>query len=150
MSYFNSLMNQMLLVRKDVNDIDFTAEFIENNQIIKELSDYLSDDSAFTEYIPVDLIESYNIIPKRITMEQRRNLILGINFFHSSEFLDQHNSECFVYNGNDLDSLIKRRTEDFEYMIVDQKPEYFNDYTKLGIKEEAYTYYKTGNRFRKK
>ena len=41
-------------------------------------------------------------------------------------------------------------TEDFEYMIVDQKPEYFNDYTKLGIKEEAYTYYKTGNRFRKK
>ena len=25
MSYFNSLMNQMLLVRKDVNDIDFTA-----------------------------------------------------------------------------------------------------------------------------
>lgn len=35
-------------------------------------------------------------------------------------------------------------------MIVDQKPEYFNDYTKLGIKEEAYTYYKTGNRFRKK
>ena len=57
MSYFNSLMNQMLLVRKDVNDIDFTAEFIENNQIIKELSDYLSDDSAFAEYIPVGLIE---------------------------------------------------------------------------------------------
>lgn len=83
-------------------------------------------------------------------MEQRRNLVLGINFFHSSEFLDQHNSECFVYNESDLDSLIKRRTEDFEYMIVDQKPEYFNDYTKLGIKEEAYTYYKTGNRFRKK
>ncbi len=150
MTYFNSLMNQMLLVRKDVNDIDFTAEFIENNQIIKELSDYLSDDSAFVEYIPVDLIESYNIIPKRITMEQRRNLVLGINFFHSSEFLDQHNSECYVYNENDLDSLIKRRTEDFEYMIVDQKPEYFNDYTKRGIKEEAYTYYKKGNRFRKK
>ena len=140
----------MLLVRKDVNDIDFTTEFIENNQIIKELSDYLSDDSANAEYIPADLIESYNIIPKRITMEQRRNLVLGINFFHSSEFLDQHNSECFVYNENDLDSLIKRRTEDFEYMIVDQKPEYFNDYTKLGIKEEAYTYYKKGNRFRKK
>ena len=150
MSYFNSLMNQMLLVRKDVNDIDFTAEFIENNQIIKELSDYLSDDSAFAEYIPVDLIESYNIIPKRITMEQRRNLVLGINFFHSSEFLDQHNSECYVYNETDLDSLIKRRTQDFEYMIVDQKPEYFNDYTKRGIKEEAYTYYKKGNRFRKK
>lgn len=150
MTYFNSLMNQMLLVRKDVNDIDFTAEFIENNQIIKELSDYLSDDSAFVEYIPVDLIESYNIIPKRITMEQRRNLVLGINFFHSSEFLDQHNSECYVYNENDLDSLIKRRTEDFEYMIVDQKPEYFNDYTKRGIKEESYTYYKKGNRFRKK
>lgn len=150
MTYFNSLMNQMLLVRKDVNDIDFTAEFIENNQIIKELSDYLSNDSAFAESIPADLIESYNIIPKRITMEQRRNLVLGINFFHSSEFLDQHNSECYVYNENDLESLIKRRTEDFEYMIVDQKPEYFNDYTKRGIKEEAYTYYKTGNRFRKK
>lgn len=150
MTYFNSLMNQMLLVRKDVNDIDFTAEFIENNQIIKELSDYLSNDSAFAEYIPADLIESYNIIPKRITMEQRRNLVLGINFFHSSEFLDHHNSECYVYNENDLDSLIKRRTEDFEYMIVDQKPEYFNDYTKRGIKEEAYTYYKKGNRFRKK
>ena len=150
MSYFNSLMNQMLLVRKDVNDINFTAEFIENNQIIKELSDYLSDDFAFVKYISVDLIESYNIIPKRITMEQRRNLVLGINFFHSSEFLDQHNCECFVYNENDLDSLIKRRTEDFEYMIIEQKPEYFNDYTKLGIKEEAYTYYKTGNRFRKK
>lgn len=140
----------MLLVRKDVNDINFTAEFIENNQIIKELSDYLSDDFAFVKYISVDLIESYNIIPKRITMEQRRNLVLGINFFHSSEFLDQHNCECFVYNENDLDSLIKRRTEDFEYMIIEQKPEYFNDYTKLGIKEEAYTYYKTGNRFRKK
>lgn len=150
MPYFNDLMRQMILVRKNIDDNDFTQEFIENSEIIKELLNHLGDESFIRQYIPIDLIESYNIIPERITMKQRRNLVLGINFFHSSEILDQNNSECYVYNENDLDSLIKRRTEDFEYMIVDQKPEYFNDYTKLGIKEEAYTYYKTGNRFRKK
>lgn len=150
MAYIDSLINQMMKVRKNTNTNDFTSEIIENKKIISELSNYIVKDSALTYYIQTDLIESYNIIPDRITMEQRRNLVLGINYFHSSELLNQSNEEQYVYDETDLNNLIQKRTDDLEYIIENQFPEYFDDYTKKGIKEEAYTYYKKNNNFRKR
>lgn len=150
MAYIDSLINQMMKVRKNTNTNDFTSEIIENKKIISELSNYIVKDSALTYYIQTDLIESYNIIPDRITMKQRRNLVLGINYFHSSEILNQSNEEQYVYDETDLNNLIQKRTDDLEYIIENQFPEYFDDYTKKGIKEEAYTYYKKNNNFRKR
>ena len=150
MAYIDSLINQMMKVRKNTNTNDFTSEIIENKKIISELSNYIVKDSALTYYIQTDLIESYNIIPDRITMKQRRNLVLGINYFHSSELLNQSNEEQYVYDETDLNNLIQKRTDDLEYIIENQFPEYFDDYTKKGIKEEAYTYYKKNNNFRKR
>lgn len=150
MAYIDSLINQMMKVRKNTNNNDFTSEIIENKKIISELSNYIVKDSTLTYYIQTDLIESYNIIPDRITMEQRRNLVLGINYFHSSELLNQSNEEQYVYDETDLNNLIQKRTDDLEYIIENQFPEYFDDYTKKGIKEEAYTYYKKNNNFRKR
>lgn len=150
MAYIDSLINQMMKVRKNTNTNDFTSEIIENKKIISELSNYIVKDSALTYYIQTDLIESYNIIPDRITMEQRRNLVLGINYFHSSELLNQSNEEQYVYDETDLNNLIQKRTDDLKYIVEIQYPEYFDDYTKKGIKEEAYTYYKKNNNFRKR
>ena len=67
MAYIDSLINQMMKVRKNTNTNDFTSEIIENKKIISELSNYIVKDSALTYYIQTDLIESYNIIPDRIT-----------------------------------------------------------------------------------
>ena len=150
MAYIDSLINQMMKVRKNTNTNDFTSEIIENKKIISELSNYIVKDSALTYYIQTDLIESYNIIPDRITMEQRRNLVLGINYFHSSELLNQSNEEQYVYDETDLNNLIQKRKDDLKYIVEIQYPEYFDDYTKKGIKEEAYTYYKKNNNFRKR
>lgn len=150
MAYIDNLINQMMKVRKNTNTNDFTSEIIENKKIISELSNYIVKDSALTYYIQTDLIESYNIIPDRITMEQRRNLVLGINYFHSSELLNQSNEEQYVYDETDLNNLIQKRTDDLKYIVEIQYPEYFDDYTKKGIKEEAYTYYKKNNNFRKR
>ena len=150
MAYIDSLINQMMKVRKNTNTNDFTSEIIENKKIISELSNYIVKDSALTYYIQTDLIESYNIIPDRITMKQRRNLVLGINYFHSSELLNQSNEEQYVYDETDLNNLIQKRTDDLKYIVEIQYPEYFDDYTKKGIKEEAYTYYKKNNNFRKR
>lgn len=150
MAYIDSLINQMMKVRKNTNTNDFTSEIIENKKIISELSNYIVKDSALTYYMQTDLIESYNIIPDRITMEQRRNLVLGINYFHSSELLNQSNEEQYVYDETDLNNLIQKRTDDLKYIVEIQYPEYFDDYTKKGIKEEAYTYYKKNNNFRKR
>ena len=136
--------------RKNSTSDELTIELIENNQIINELTYHLKSDSLLARYVPFDVIASYEIIPYRIPKKSRKSLVLGINYFHSSEMLDQIGCERTVHNEEELNLLIEDRIKDLKYTINETNPELLNNYTELGIKKEAYAYYKTKNRFKRK
>ncbi len=136
------LLNTMRSLRKDATAEEFTIEFIENKQIINEIMDLLTAKSTTFYHVPFDMIISYEIVPDRISKNDRKALVIGINYFHLSEFLDQKGYKRIVNNDDDINSVIKDRIDDLAYIIKDTHPDLFNEYTKLGIKESAYTYYK--------
>ena len=134
------LLNTMRSLRKDATAEEFTIEFIENKQIINEIMDLLTAKSTTFYHVPFDMIISYEIVPDRISKNDRKALVIGINYFHLSEFLDQKGYKRIVNNDDDINSVIKDRIDDLAYIIKDTHPDLFNEYTKLGIKESAYTY----------
>lgn len=147
MNSFSPLFDIMKSYRGDVSAKELTNEFLENIESIKELTALAL---STKDYIYSDMIESYSMLPKRISKEERRNFILGINFFHTSEILDANDKEMPVYDEEDLKMLIENRTEDLEYMIGDQYPHLMDDYTKAGISAEANIYYKQYKHFRRR
>lgn len=142
MDDIKALLSTMSFFREDATAEDFTIEFIENKQIINEVMNMLNVDSPNSYYVPSDMIISYEIVPDRISKNDRKALVIGINYFHLSEFLDQNGYKRIVNNDDDINSVIKDRIDDLAYIIKDTHPDLFNEYTKLGIKESAYTYYK--------
>lgn len=163
MNVYDQLLDVMRYYRKDATASEFTNEFIENLTSLQELhlltqndlesiEFYINDDdieavsinepNTMNLNIYLDMVESYHLINERITREERRNFVFGMNYFHTSETLDQQNNEMPVNNEKDIDMLIENRLLDLEYMIEDKYPGIIDAYTKAGMITEAKIYYK--------
>lgn len=168
MNLYNQLLDVMRYYRKDTKASEFTEEFIENLTSLHELYTLTQNDLESIEFyitnneieaisiteanttnldIYLDMIESYYLLNHRIKREQRRNFVFGMNFFHTSEILDQKNKEMLVNNEKDIALLVENRLLDLEYMYEDEYPGLIDDYTKKGIISEAKIYYKQYKKF---